>query len=426
MKLNIGSGKTRFPGFEPWDIKDGKPAYPLALPDNSVEEIYASHVLEHFSFRETVAVLRDWCRALQPGGRLRVAVPDFDYILKSYASKEPKDAPIEMWLMGAQTDEHDQHRAIFTQAKLVQCLQAAGFERFGNWAPSPDMLDCSALPVSLNVEAFKVDPSNRSNQSIESTPSKVQPRGTRLDPKRHAQLLDLAKGVVAVWTTPRYALSITVDCAYRSLPPLGISLLRSAGVYWDQCLERIIDQAIDGGASAILTLDYDSVWEPADLHRLLELYHAHPDVAVICPLQWARSIDKPLWQRLDAQGRQSWPGADELRANALVPVTTAHFGLSIFRPALLRDLPRPWLHHVPGPGGSWTTGKVDADIGFWLKLRDAGRKVCIAPEVVIGHIEEVATWPAQDLSAVHQYLFDYYDKQRPPAAFVAQPQGPTK
>lgn len=423
MKLNIGSGKTRFCGFEPWDIKDGKPAYPLALPDGSVEEIYASHVLEHFSFRETIAVLRDWCRALQPGGRLRVAVPDFDYILKSYTAKEPQDAPIEMWLMGAQTDQHDQHRTIFTQAKLVQCLQAAGFERCGNWAPSPDMLDCSALPVSLNIEAFK--PTRPGAPVTPPADAKVRPRGERLDPTRHAQLVNLAKNVVAVWTTPRYALSITVDCAYRSLPPLGISLLRSAGVYWDQCLERIIDQAIAGGASAILTLDYDSVWEPADLHRLLELYHAHPDVAAICPMQWARSCNKPLWQRLDANGRQSWPSVDELRNNALVPVTTAHFGLSLLRPALLRDLPRPWFHHVPGPGGSWTTGKTDADTAFWLKLRDAGQKVCLAPEVVIGHVEEVATWPSQDLGAVHQYLFDYYDKQRPTAAFAVNTKGPT-
>ena len=65
LKLNIGAGGTSRPGFEPWDVKDGKPGYPLPVLDGSVGEIYASHVLEHFPYELTLAVLRDWHRALE-------------------------------------------------------------------------------------------------------------------------------------------------------------------------------------------------------------------------------------------------------------------------------------------------------------------------------------------------------------------------
>jgi hypothetical protein len=270
--------------------------------------------------------------------------------------------------------------------------------------------------------------------------SPVAARGSDWPRERWQQIRELAQGIRAVWTTPRYALTPTFDCIYRSLPLVGIPVMRGAGVFWDQNLERIMQKAIAEGATGILTLDYDSVWEPVDLARLIELFRAAPaDVAAVCACQWARSVDKPLWQRLDAEGRPlPWPTLDELRGNALVPVTTAHFGLTLFRPAALAKLPRPWLHHQPAPDGSWdpcrhnpdgsfVQGKRDADIRFWLALRDAGFRTCIAPEVTIGHIEEVICWPFQGQPGTgrHHYVFDYYEQGRPadviPASLTPTP-----
>jgi cellulose synthase/poly-beta-1,6-N-acetylglucosamine synthase-like glycosyltransferase len=199
-----------------------------------------------------------------------------------------------------------------------------------------------------------------------------------------------------------------------------MNLLRAAGVFWDQGIERILNQAIESGAKGILTLDYDSVFEPEDLHRMLELYHANPDVGAICPMQWARSVNKPLWQRLGAaDGVQSFPSKEELQSKELIDVDTAHFGLSIIRPEALADIPRPWFHHIPGENGSWdnASGKMDADIAFWLKMRDTKWRTCIATNVVIGHIEEMVTWPDENLNARHQYMFDYWASQRPLDAF---------
>ena len=78
LKLNIGAGSTIISGFTPIDRKLGSEAYPLSYPDNSVDEIRASHILEHFSFAHAQQALKEWTRVLKPGGRIRIAVPDLD------------------------------------------------------------------------------------------------------------------------------------------------------------------------------------------------------------------------------------------------------------------------------------------------------------------------------------------------------------
>jgi len=46
------------------------------FPDGSVEAIYSSHMLEHLYFSDAQAVLRECHRVLQPGGVLRLALPN--------------------------------------------------------------------------------------------------------------------------------------------------------------------------------------------------------------------------------------------------------------------------------------------------------------------------------------------------------------
>ena len=78
VRLNLGSGRTPIPGWTNVDIKAGGSAYPLTqYADGSVDEIRASHILEHFSHHEVALVLREWVRVLKRGGKLYIAVPDF-------------------------------------------------------------------------------------------------------------------------------------------------------------------------------------------------------------------------------------------------------------------------------------------------------------------------------------------------------------
>lgn len=88
---HLGCGKRRLEGYIHVDLAD----YPhidhrhdiRTLPmfeDDSLDGIYASHVLEYFDRVEVADVLREWRRTLRPGGFLRLAVPDFEALCEVY------------------------------------------------------------------------------------------------------------------------------------------------------------------------------------------------------------------------------------------------------------------------------------------------------------------------------------------------------
>ncbi len=74
IKLDIGCGDKKHEGFTGidirdcgqaivWDVRDGIP-----LPDESVDFIWSSHVLEHFDNEEIEDVLREFYRVLKKEG----------------------------------------------------------------------------------------------------------------------------------------------------------------------------------------------------------------------------------------------------------------------------------------------------------------------------------------------------------------------
>ena len=52
--------------------------------DNSVDLIYASHVIAYFDRKEILEVLSEWNRVLKPNGILRLATPDFGIMVDLY------------------------------------------------------------------------------------------------------------------------------------------------------------------------------------------------------------------------------------------------------------------------------------------------------------------------------------------------------
>ena len=150
MKLNLGAGDTKLEGFIPIDRKLGTEVYPLTdYADDSVEEIRASHILEHFSFDEVTKVIAEWVRVLQPGGKIRIAVPDMDKIA------EMKDEPTRrFFLMGGQLDSSDFHRSCFDRKLLQQHMElCGGLVNIQPW--TSDNTDSASHPCSLNLEGIK-------------------------------------------------------------------------------------------------------------------------------------------------------------------------------------------------------------------------------------------------------------------------------
>lgn len=383
VRLNLGAGDIDVPGFRSLDAKTNDSIYPLPYADGTVDEIRASHVLEHFSHREVQAVVADWARALKPGGILRIAVPDFAAVARRYF--DPQDqSPIQGFVMGGQTDADDFHRAIFDFDTLSAVLDGAGLERIERW--ESEVRDCASYAISLNLQARK-------------------PYATQLE------------GVGAVMSMPRLAFTENMFCAIRSLMPLNVPLSKVTGAFWGQSLTTAIEQQMAAGARYVLTLDYDTVFERSDVVELYRLMESHPDVGAICPVQMRRVGKTPLLTIRGPDGKNLRRVPAETFEQDVVPVNSGHFGLSMLRTSALRKMPKPWFRAKPDRTGSWGPDRVDEDVAFWHSWNEHRLNLCVAPGVRVGHIEMAVLWPKPDLTQHVQMLREYETDGRPMETF---------
>lgn len=88
VKLNLGAGSTRYPGYLSCDIQGDQDIVCdlriLPFEDNSVDEITCHHALEHIPYREFLPTLREWFRVLKPGGYLDLGMPDLELLCKNF------------------------------------------------------------------------------------------------------------------------------------------------------------------------------------------------------------------------------------------------------------------------------------------------------------------------------------------------------
>lgn len=171
MKLHIGCKGPAIPGFKKVDIVQwGDVDYVRDARDlscfetGSVDEIYASHILEHFPKHETVPVLAEWCRVLQPGGLIYISVPNFDVMVEMYIrSGRILETWVEHLVNGDQSSPQDFHFRVFTFPTLSGNMMKAGFADVKKLAELPyNVNDAShfrdsrfGLPISINVQGRK-------------------------------------------------------------------------------------------------------------------------------------------------------------------------------------------------------------------------------------------------------------------------------
>lgn len=384
VRLNVGGGDTQIDGFINIDRKCGVEAYPLPYGENSVDEIRASHVLEHFGHRKVAKVLANWVACLKPGGLLRIAVPDFRWISENYAAGEPCN--VQGYTMGGQVDENDCHHSLFDREALTEMMINAKLERIGRW--KSEIEDAARLPVSLNLQGYKPFP------------------GT-----------EFAEHTVAVLSCPRFGPTLHARSAFNSLSRAHIPYSLMMGAYWWQVLSELMEKAIAKPETEfIFTADYDSIFGHQDVMELYRLIRAHSDADAVAPLQMKRGGESPLIGMDDTDGVGRCKVYRAELARNLTRINRAHFGLTIFRASTLREHERPWMTPVVGDNGRWDDSKVDCDINFWHRWQEAGRTVFLAPKVCIGHFEEVVSWPTSELTAHYQTTKDFIENGPPAEA----------
>lgn len=127
MKLNFGCGSNHLEGWKNMDI-DVRIDRPLPFTNASASFILAEHVTEHVSPQEAWNFLSECHRVLQPGGIVRVCVPDIARIWK-LANENYRRAAM------AQTNADCVYAAIFkhghqgayTAELLEVVMQSIGF-----------------------------------------------------------------------------------------------------------------------------------------------------------------------------------------------------------------------------------------------------------------------------------------------------------
>jgi SAM-dependent methyltransferase len=109
----------------------------LPLKSNSVDLLYASHILEHLPLFQFRLALDESLRILKPGGYFRIAVPDFSFFLNEYLNSNSSIRSIEFCLDTGLGKENfanifsrmrgDSHHIMFDADAMLHELRKAGF-----------------------------------------------------------------------------------------------------------------------------------------------------------------------------------------------------------------------------------------------------------------------------------------------------------
>jgi len=179
IKINMGCGWRNF--GDDWIHIDGGDYDHLDyssitelsyFEDNSVDLIYASHVIEYFDSEEVQILLKEWHRVLKIDGVLRIAVPNFDALSFLYQSGKIKIENALGPLYGKMHlgDKKIYHKMVYDFNSLSRLLTSSGFydtilydwretehAEFDDHSQAyfPHMDKENGVLISLNVECKK-------------------------------------------------------------------------------------------------------------------------------------------------------------------------------------------------------------------------------------------------------------------------------
>lgn len=155
VRLLIGAGPSNKPGWVRTDITPKGNALfldatePFPFETDSVELIHSEHMIEHVAFADGQKMLAECHRVLKPGGRIRIATPDYArFIELAHADLSGAGLSAEQAEYVANSNERNGepagmrenvslavnrmfsghgHRCLYSPELISQCLLDAGF-----------------------------------------------------------------------------------------------------------------------------------------------------------------------------------------------------------------------------------------------------------------------------------------------------------
>ncbi|MFN8625556.1 MAG: methyltransferase domain-containing protein [Candidatus Binatia bacterium] len=150
LSVNFGSGGRGINGWINIDARanhaDLSFAYDIRrrLPfrDAQVKRILAEHVIEHLDFRDDVPqVFREFWRILEPGGTVRIVVPDAERFMSAYVKQSASEFQELGW------DLEHLPSDIYTPAHIVNLVFHQNGEHLFGW-------DFTTLELALRKAGF--------------------------------------------------------------------------------------------------------------------------------------------------------------------------------------------------------------------------------------------------------------------------------
>lgn len=169
-KLHLGCGNKYLPGFINVDARDGKNVdlvcdiKDLPFNEESIDEIYMCHSLEHIPMHEVFPYLEYLNRLLKPAKCIYISVPNFQTLSSMYLAGKCNLSNIVRAIHGGQEYPGNLHYISFDKPMLTQMLRGARFQKVETFDPytylPKNYSDTSTykindISISLNLIATK-------------------------------------------------------------------------------------------------------------------------------------------------------------------------------------------------------------------------------------------------------------------------------
>ncbi|OQW79959.1 MAG: hypothetical protein BVN35_00850 [Proteobacteria bacterium ST_bin11] len=131
------------------------------IPSNTADLVYMCHILEHVPRDSISMVLKEMHRILKPSGKLRVSVPNFDYILAIYKDNDHKIEYISPALMGGQEYPENFHYEVYNKKYLERLFVNNSFQHVSEWNPIEvefhDFDDWASKKLTINNKDYLIN-----------------------------------------------------------------------------------------------------------------------------------------------------------------------------------------------------------------------------------------------------------------------------